>query len=55
MKKYNQDFAIYYTIIILVFVGAINWNLKERINNLTVIYGFIPSFLSVIIIIKLIY
>ena len=50
-EEKSQDFAIYYTIIIFVFVGAINWNLKERINNLTVIYGFIPSFLSVIIII----
>ena len=50
-EEKSQDFTIYYTLLIFVFIGAINWNLKERINNLTVIYGFIPSFLSAIIII----
>ena len=44
------QFIIYYTLIIVVFIGAINWNLNERINNLIVIYGFIPSLFAVIII-----
>ena len=46
----SQSFTIYYCIIILVFIGAINWNLHEKINNSLVIYGFIPSCFATIII-----
>ena len=51
----SQSFTIYYCIIILVFIGAINWNLHEKINNSLVIYGFIPSFFSLFIIILNLY
>ncbi len=51
----SQSFTIYYCIIILVFIGAINWNLHEKINNFLVIYGFIPSFFSLFIIILNLY
>ena len=45
-----DDFIIFYALIIFVFIGAINWNLKKRISNTLVVIGFIPSFLSVFII-----
>ena len=46
-----NQFSIYYTIIIFVFIGSTNWNLKEKIPNYLVLYGFIPSFISLILII----
>lgn len=54
-NEVSQSFTIYYCIIILVFIGAINWNLHEKINNFLVIYGFIPSFFSLFIIILNLY
>ena len=50
-----KDFIIYYTIIISVFIGAINWDLEKKIKNLKIIYGFIPSLFAVIIIILNLY
>ena len=44
-----------YSIIILVFIGAINWNLKKNIPFLIVFIGFMPSFASVLIIIMFLY
>ena len=54
---YNKvnDFSIFYSIIILVFIGAINWNLKKNISFLIVFIGFMPSFASVLIIIMFLY
>ena len=46
-----QNFTIYYCLIILVFIGAINWNLQEKINDFQAIYGFTPSLFAVFIII----
>ena len=46
-----NDFAIFYSIIIFVFIGAVNWNLKKDISTLDIFVGFIPSFASVLIII----
>tara|TARA_B100001029_G_C14952077_1_gene389395 strand:+ start:47 stop:478 length:432 start_codon:yes stop_codon:yes gene_type:complete len=43
------DFSIYYSLLIFVFIGSINWNLEIKPNNYIVIYGFLPSLLSVII------
>ena len=45
-----NDFSIFYSIIIFVFIGAINWNLKKNISILTILIGFIPSLASVLII-----
>ena len=45
-----KDFLIYYTLLILVFIGSINWNLKNRIKSYKAIYGFVPSLLATIII-----
>ena len=50
-----NDFSIFYSIIIFVFIGAINWNLKKKISILTILIGFIPSLASVLIIIMFLY
>ena len=46
-----KDFLIFYSIIIFVFIGAINWNLKKNISIITILIGFMPSFASLFIII----
>ena len=46
-----KDFSILYSIIIFVFIGAINWNLRGNISLIEVFYGFWPSLASVIILI----
>ena len=57
LLDYNivNDFSIFYSIIIFVFIGAINWNLKKNISILTVLTGFMPSLASVLIIIMFLY
>ena len=46
-----NEFVIFYSIIIFVFIGAINWNLKKNVPIIIVLIGFIPSFFSVLILI----
>ena len=55
--EYNivNDFSIFYSIIIFVFIGAVNWNLKKNISILNILLGFMPSFTSVFIIIMFLY
>jgi len=43
------DFIIIYSIIIFVFIGAINWDLKKRMPVKLVITGFLPSLIAVIL------
>ena len=50
-----KDFLIFYSIIIFVFIGAVNWNLKKNISLLLVFIGFIPSLASVLIIAMFLY
>ena len=50
-----NDFSIFYSIIIFVFIGAVNWNLKKKISLLIIFIGFMPSFASVLIIIMFLY
>ena len=50
-----NDFSIFYSIIIFVFIGAINWNLKKNISILIVLVGFVPSLASVLIILMFLY
>ena len=44
-----DDFIIIYSLIIFVFIGAINWDLKKRMPVKLVIIGFLPSLISVIL------
>ena len=46
-----KNFLVYYTILIIVFIGAINWNLKKKIGIFRALYGFIPSLFSTIVLI----
>ena len=45
------NFVVYYSLIIIVFIGSINWNLKNNPPTHIVVYGFLPSLFAVIIII----
>jgi len=49
------NFIIYYSLIISVFIGSINWNLKRDPPTHIVVYGFLPSLFSVIIILLNLY
>lgn len=55
--EYNivNNFCIFYSIIIFVFTGAVNWNLKKNISPLIIFIGFMPSLTSVLIIIIFLY
>ena len=45
-----NDFLIYYSLIIITFIGATNWDLEENLSIFKIIYGFIPSLFAAIII-----
>ena len=45
------NFITYYSLIIIVFIGSINWNLKKNPPTHIVIYGFLPSLFAVTIIV----
>ena len=49
------NFILYYTLIISIFIGSINWNLQKKVPNHLIIYGFIPTVYSLIIIILNLY
>tara|TARA_B100000073_G_C23691225_1_gene556549 strand:+ start:234 stop:656 length:423 start_codon:yes stop_codon:yes gene_type:complete len=49
------SFLLYYTLIISVFIGSINWNLQTKVPNHLIIYGFIPTVYSLILIILNLY
>ena len=50
-----KDFFILYSLIIFVFIGAVNWNLKKNISFIILFIGFIPSLASVLMIIMFLY
>ena len=45
-----NDFYIYYSLIIFVFIGAMNWSINDDTPNFLIVYGFFPSIIAVIII-----
>ena len=49
------NFILYYTLIISVFIGSINWNFQKKVPNNLIIYGFIPTAYSLILIILNLY
>ena len=53
--KIIKDFVIFYSLIIFVFIGAINWDLKNPISIKLIIIGFMPSLLSIIIVFLFLY
>ena len=54
-EEISTNFLIYYTVIIFVFIGSTNWNLQDKQENYITIYGFMPSLISVFIIILNLY
>ena len=50
-EEHMLSFITYYSLIIIVFIGSINWNLKNNPPTHIVIYGFLPSLFAVMIII----
>jgi len=50
-----DDFYIYYSLIIIVFIGAINWSLTQQVSNLLLLYGVLPSVFAVLVIVLQIY
>ena len=50
-SELTTHFSISYTIIIIVFIGSINWNLDKKLDKIIVIYGLLPSLYSIFIII----
>lgn len=46
-----KDFSIFYSVIILVFIGALNWDFGKNISFMQVLIGFLPSLFSVFTII----
>ena len=50
-----KDFFILYSLIIFVFIGAVNWNLKKNISLIIIFIGFMPSLASVLIIVMFLY
>tara|TARA_B110000014_G_scaffold164398_1_gene116124 strand:+ start:14 stop:451 length:438 start_codon:yes stop_codon:yes gene_type:complete len=45
-----KDFAILYTLIIFTFIGSMRWSFYKNYHDFKVIYGFLPSFISTILI-----
>ena len=45
-----NDFYIYYSLIIFVFIGAMNWSTEDKLPIFFIVYGFSPSILAVAII-----
>ena len=54
-REISLNFIVYYTLIISVFIGSLNWNLQKKISNYLIIYGFLPSLFAVMIIILNLY
>ena len=50
-----KDFTIFYSLIIFVFIGALNWSLKKNISTKLILIGFFPSLISLFIILLFLY
>ena len=46
-----RDFCVFYSVIIFVFIGALNWNFGENISLMHFLMGFLPSLFSIFIIV----
>ena len=49
------NFSRYYTLLIIVFIGAINWNLVTKVKSIIVFHGILPSVFATIIILVNLY
>ena len=51
----TKDFIIFYSLIIFVFIGALHWDFKNKLSPKLILLGFIPSLLTVFIILLFLY
>ena len=51
----TKDFIIFYSLIIFVFIGALHWDFKNKLSPKLIFLGFIPSLLTVFIILLFLY
>ena len=54
-EKIFLNFILYYTLIIAVFIGSMNWDLLKIVPNYKIIHGFFPSFFALVLIILNLY
>ena len=45
------NFTVYYSLIIIVFIGSLSWDLNKYVENHIIISGFIPSLFAVLMIV----
>ena len=50
-----RDFSFFYSLIIFVFIGAVNWNLRKKISTISLFLGFFPSLASVFLILMFLF
>tara|TARA_X000000368_G_C23014630_1_gene705097 strand:+ start:187 stop:633 length:447 start_codon:yes stop_codon:yes gene_type:complete len=46
-----KDFIIFYSLLIFTFIGAMRWSFNNYSNMWVILYGFLPSLISTILII----
>ena len=46
-----KEFVIYYALLVYAFIGAMRWSFNNTPDFIEILFGFIPSFFSAIIII----
>ena len=51
----TKDFIIFYSLIIFVFIGALHWDFKKKLSLKLIFLGFIPSLLTIFIILLFLY
>ena len=50
-----KEFSVFYSLIIFVFIGALHWDFKNKLSPKLILLGFIPSLLTVFIILLFLY
>ena len=45
-----KDLLFFYTLLIFTYIGAMRWSYNENINFIKIIYGFLPSLISIFLI-----
>ena len=49
-KSFLDDFIIFYTLLLFSFIGSMRWNFNQQQNIFYILYGFIPSLISTVLI-----
>ena len=49
-ESFLKNFTIFYSLLIFSFIGSMRWSFESIVNKYKIIYGFVPSLISTIII-----